>query len=413
MQRTILPAALSAIAVVLAGCASAPPPAAPPSRTARAPVLPHRGGVRRPPQYAPSSRTLTGTRIALLLPESGPLAGAAQSVRDGFLSAYYQLPADQRPQVRVYDTAGAVPIGGVIAAAEHDGADFIVGPLLRASVAAAARAGTARAPMLALNFLPRGETAPPQFFQFALSPTAEARLVAQRVLADGHRLGVAIVPDNLWGTRVLGAFNRRLKSGGGSLLATTRIDLSASDYTRPIERALLIGQSRSRLQHLESLLGMPLAFVPRRRADIQFIFAPAPASTERMLEPQLRFYYANGVPTYSTSDAFVPDPTGNQDLDGLRFLDMPWMLGNPLADAVRAVTDRAWPAGGPDRGRLFAFGFDAYNLAVALFVQRIPPASLRLAGLTGELRIDAQGRVHRSLIWARFQDGRIKILPSR
>ena len=413
MQRTILPAALSAIAVLLAGCASAPSPAVPPSRTARAPVLPHRGGLRRAPQYAPSSRTLAGTRIALLLPESGPLAGAAQSVRDGFLSAYYQLPADQRPRVRVYDTAGAVPIDGVIAAAERDGADFIVGPLLRSSVAAAARARAPRPPMLALNFLPRGEVAPPQFFQFALSPTAEARLVAQRVLADGHRLGIAIVPDNLWGTRVLGAFDRRLKVGGGGLLATTRIDLSASDYTGPIERALLIGQSRARLQRLEALLGMPLAFVPRRRADIQFIFAPAPASTERMLEPQLRFYYANGVPTYSTSDAFVPDPTGNQDLDGLRFLDMPWMLGDPLADAVRAVTNRAWPAGGPDRGRLFAFGFDAYNLAVALFVQRVAPDSLRLAGLTGELRIDAQGRVHRSLTWARFQDGQIKILPSR
>jgi outer membrane PBP1 activator LpoA protein len=412
MQRSILLAAFGAAAALLGGCATTPPAAVPPQRAARAPAT-HRGGPRRPVQFAPPVRALAQTRIALLLPQTGPLGAAARSVRDGFLSAYYQLPPQQRPQVRIYDTAAGTPIATLIERAAHAGANVIVGPLLRANVAAATAAGEPRPPILALNFLPSGVQAPPQFFQFALSPTAEARLVAQRVLADGHRLGIAIVPDNTWGTRVLAAFSHRFAGGGGQLLATTRIDLAASDYTGPIERVLLIRQSRERLQRLEQLLGVPLAFVPRRRADLQFIFAPAPAATERMLEPQLRFYYANGVPTYSTSDAFAPNPIANQDLDGLRFLDMPWMLGDPLANAVRAVTARAWPAGGPDRGRLFAFGFDAYRLAVALFVHGVPPNELTLNGLTGRLRIDRDGRVHRTLIWARLQGGQIKILPSK
>ncbi len=412
MQRTILLAVLTATVSLVAGCVSAPPVVTPPARTPRVPVPHH--GVLRPPRLAPpAAPSLAHTRIALLLPENGPLGAAAQSVRDGFLTAYYQLPAKQRPQVRVYDTAGAGSIADVIARAVHAGADFIIGPLLRPNVVAAAADGASRPPTLALNFLPHGAQAPPKFFQFALSPTAEARLVAKRVLADGRQLGVAIVPQGQWGTRVLQAFTQQFEAGGGQLLATSRIDPSATDYTGPIERMLLINQSRARLQRLESLLGVSLAFVPRRRADIQFIFAPAQAATERLLEPQLRFYYANGVPTYSTSDAFDPNPTANQDLDGLRFLDMPWMLGDPLANAVHAVTARAWPAGGPDRGRLFAFGFDAYHLAVALFVRHEAPGSLELNGLTGELRVDADGRVHRSLIWARIQDGQIKILPAK
>lgn len=413
MQRTILLAVLGATAALFAGCATTPPAVAPTPRTAGAPVPPHRGGVRRPAELPPPVRSLRHTSIALLLPQTGPLSGAAQSVRDGFLTAYYQLPPLERPQVRIYDTAGPASIASLIARARRAGADFIIGPLLRPNVEAAAADRAPRPPMLALNFLPGGAQGPPQFFQFALSPTAEARLVAKRVLADGHRLGVAIVPEDQFGTRVLKAFTQQFQAGGGRLLATTRIDPSATDYSGPIERVLLIRQSRERLQRLEQLLGMPLAFVPRRRADLQFIFAPAPARIERMLEPQLRFYYANGVPTYSTSDAFAPDPTANQDLDGLRFLDMPWMLGDPLANAVHAVTERAWPAGGPDQGRLFAFGFDAYHLAVALFVRGVAPGSLELNGLTGRLRIDGDGRVHRSLLWARLQGGQIKILPGQ
>jgi len=48
--------------------------------------------------------------------------------------------------------------------------------------------------------------------------------------------------------------------------------------------------------------------------------------------------------------------------------------GRDLADAVRAATREAWPSGGPHRGRLFAFGFDAFRLAQALR-QRAPQAT--------------------------------------
>ena len=53
---------------------------------------------------------VAGGRIALLLPLSGAAAGQAATVRDGFLSAYYQLPAATRPALQVYDT-GAVSAG--------------------------------------------------------------------------------------------------------------------------------------------------------------------------------------------------------------------------------------------------------------------------------------------------------------
>ena len=349
--------------------------------------------------------------IALLLPITGRAGPLAASVRDGFLTAYYQTPVQQRPVVRVYDTGGEQSVIDQIAAATQAGADIIVGPLMRQGVAAAAAERVQRPPLLALNFLPAGQQAPPLFFQFALSPVEEARLVARRVMSDGRHLGVAIVPAGDWGSRVLSAFTQQLQSGGGTVLASTMIDTTEADYSDELKQVLGIDQSRARLDRLESLLGTHLEFVPRRREDIQFIFSPAPASTERLLQPQLRFYYAGGIPTYATSDAFEPDPRANQDLDGLLFPDMPWMLGSPLAEAVRSAASQAWPAGGPARGRLFAFGFDAYRLAAALRENKAP-ASLDLSGLTGELTLESDGRIHRQLIWAQFRGGEVTELPS-
>jgi uncharacterized protein len=350
--------------------------------------------------------------IALLLPITGPAGQPAVSVRDGFLTAYYQTPVQQRPVVRIYDTGDGQSIDDVIATASQAGADIIVGPLMRQAVAVAAADRMQRPPLLALNFLPDGEQAPPLFFQFALSPVEEAKLVASRVLSDGHRLGIAIVPAGDWGSRVLGAFTQQLQSGGGTVLASTMIDTAEADYSDELKQVLGIDQSRDRLDRLESLLGTHLEFVPRRRQDIQFIFSPATAAaTERLLQPQLRFFYAGGIPTYATSEAFDPDPGANQDLDGLMFPDMPWMLGSPLAEAVRSAASQAWPAGGPDRGRLFAFGFDAYRIAEALQESRAP-SSLDLSGLTGQLTLDPDGRIHRQLIWAQLHDGEVTQLPS-
>ena len=56
----------------------------------------------------------------------------------------------------------------------------------------------------------------------------------------------------------------------------------------------------------------------------------------------------------------------NEDMQGLMFPDMPWMLGGEPADSVRAAAREAWPTGGPRRNRLFAFGYDAYRLATSL-----------------------------------------------
>ena len=349
--------------------------------------------------------------VALLLPLSGRQAAAAATVRDGFMTAYYQAPESERPRLRVYDTSD-ISAAEAIARASREGAELIVGPLMREEVLGAADLVTERPTILALNFLPSERPAPPGFFQFALSPEDEARIVARRVLADGRRRGVVLVPQGDWGTRVLTAFTQELEAGGGLVLGNAAFDSSQTDYSDAITQVLRLSDSRARHRRLESVLGTKLHFEPRRRGDMEFIFAASQAHTARLLRPQLKFHFAGDIPTYATSEAFEPDPVANEDMEGLIFPDMPWMLGSPLAEGVREAARQAWPSGGPRRNRLFAFGFDAYRLAAALRARAGNPAGLEIDGLTGRLTIDAEQRVRRELWWAEVRNGEARILAS-
>ncbi|MFO1426965.1 MAG: penicillin-binding protein activator [Steroidobacteraceae bacterium] len=352
-----------------------------------------------------------GAHVAVLLPLSGRNSAAGAQIRDGLLAAAFALPAAGRPTLRFYDTS-VTSIADALSQAAAAGADFAIGPLTREDVGAAAELTGRRMPLLALNFLPVDRPAPPDFYQFALSPEDEARAAARRVLADGARHGVALVPAGDWGTRVLNAFQQELEAGGGQLLANAQLPPGRADYSGPIQSLLRLSDSRVRHKRLEGLLGTTLAFQPRRRGDIEFIFAPSSAAVARQVRPQLRFHYAGDIPAYATSDAFEPvQPTANQDLEGLLFPDMPWMLGTgATATRLRNESTEAWGEL-RGRGRLYAFGYDALQLYAAL--QRLQPgAAVDVDGATGRLRLDAERRVRRELSWAQMRSGTARALEA-
>lgn len=347
--------------------------------------------------------------VALLLPLSGRQQAAAIAVRDGFLSAYFQQEPGRRPRVRIYDIADQ-DIASAFLRAADDGAQFIVGPLTKDEVSGAAGIADGRVPVLALNFLPQDRAAPPGFFQFALLPEDEARQVARRVVADGRPRGVALVPAGEWGTRILAAFTEELELLGGRLLAHGVYAPAETDYTPVIQRVLRLSDSRERHARLTSAAGVRLEFEPRRRGDVEFIFVAAQASHGRLIRPQLRFHYAGDIPTYATSDAFEPDETANVDLDGIIFPDMPWMIASDaVSEQLRGTVRGAWPARAGNRGRLYAFGYDAYRLIPSLR-NRLQGQRGLVPGMTGRLSIDADGRIRRDLDWAQIRDGKPRSL---
>ena len=380
------------------------------------------GSSGQPTALVPSGTTLPrATHVAVLLPLSGRNTAAGEQLRDGILAAHFADPEASRTPVRFYDTARQ-SVAEAMTAANAAGAEFIIGPLVREEVVAAAAvvASSSTPPVLALNFLPGdggasanipataapGVAAPQRFFQFALSPEDEARAVARRALAEGRRRAVALVPAGEWGARVLAAFREELESGGGVILASDT--LGNREVAATVQEALRIDDSMARHRRVQAVIDAPLAFAPRRRGDIDFLFTPAQSGLMRQWRAQLRFQGAGDIPAYATADAF--DGRAGADLAGLVFPDMDWMIApqQPAAAALRAATESAFGEV-RGRGRLFAFGHDAWLLQRALRSGTPPSAAAPLAGATGTLMLDAGGRVQRSLRWAEIASDSIKL----
>jgi outer membrane PBP1 activator LpoA protein len=336
-------------------------------------------------------------QIALLLPLSGRAEAFGVAVRDGFIAAYLQQNAASRPHLKIYDVA-AESVASAYNRAIADGAGFVVGPLFKDEVAAVAPVTGGRTPVLALNFL--GETvAPPKdFYQFALLPEDEARMVARRMVADGRLNGVAIVPSGEWGTRVAAAFAEELKSLGGTVLDSGRYDPSQVDFSDVIKSVMQLKATRVEKGEKPE--------PPTHRSDAAFIFvAASTAGTARLILPQLKYNYSGDVPVYSTSDSFDPDANANSDIDGMLFPDMPWMISNdPVTTQIRDSVRAAWPARTARRDRLYAFGFDAYRLVPGLRTNT-PAASSNIAGVSGKLHLDQQNKIRRDLDWAQIRSG--------
>jgi uncharacterized protein len=349
-------------------------------------------------------------RIALLLPLSGPQSSAAASVRDGFLGAWLEHSGDEeRPALSIYDTAA---LGPTVAyeQALREGAEFVVGPLLKEELAELASAELVAVPTLALNWVDDQYVVPGHVFQFALAPEDEAAAVARRAVLDGHRRAIALVHDTEQGRRMAESFVEAFRALGGEVLAWQVFEPRVSDYSVEITSLLLIDESRQRHQSIQAALGRTLEFAPRRRQDADFLFLAARPSEALLIRPQLRYHYAGDLPVYSTSSVYDPG-RANADLDGLLVADMPWRVGHN----GRSFMERfhAFGSAALERnGRLYAFGADAYRL-VPLLHHRNPRLAEGIEGLTGTLHISAVGRIHRDLDWGRFVRGQVRHAPAR
>jgi len=351
-------------------------------------------------------------QIALLLPLSGRTSPAGHAVQNGFFGAYFSTATglDEQQIVRVYDVNNEGGASAAYATAVDDGAEFVIGPLLRSSVIELANDILVPVPVLTLNYLPDDTLAPPGLFQFALAPEDEARSAAKRALADGHSRAVALVPNNDWGRRLMSSFTTEFEAFGGTLLDYRTYTPGNQDFSNTIEDLMGLSGSVRRYQRLRANIGGPLQFDPRRRQDTELIFLAADAPAGRLLKSQLKFHYSGDLPVYSTSSINALDGRSNSDLNGIMFADTPWMIApQSWIERLPPLYGKYWPE---ERrlGRLHAMGYDAYQLIAALFAARTGPMQ-EIDGATGKLFLDHDGRVRRRLAWAQFQGGEPVALP--
>lgn len=347
--------------------------------------------------------------IALLLPFGANLAEISNAILRGVLTAYYQLPetAEGKPELRLYDTSGATPIVDLYEQAVAKGAQLVIGPLEKLQVGTLIKAEKVSVPTLLLNMEENREVAAlqPLIYQMALAPEDEVEQVLQLAWSQGRQRALLFYPDTAWGQHMRQVFDERWRELGGEFAGQQSYPDQGRDFADLLRKSFQLDRSQARAKALETRLGIPLGFTPRRRQDIDALFLVAFPEQARLLQPQLQFHRAGAIPVYATSHVFTGaiNQGSDRDMDGLHFCDAPWVLGNP---PNRLTSQAASPnqRGGDSYPRLFALGVDAFRIFPYLQVMQ-QQGYRSFAGLTGELRL-LPGRVlQRTLPCAVFADG--------
>ncbi len=289
--------------------------------------------------------------IALLLPLNSPVLGAAASaVHQGILAAA-SLQSQGLP-VRVYSDYDET--GGVVATykrAVNNGAVAVLGPLTRSGIRQLADEITLPVPTIALNII-EGQ-APPQLYFFGMAIEAEARQIAILARKQGFKQAIVITAPDTLTRRLQFAFEEQWMAQGGSIL------------------------------HEIEYSGDTMVFADIAATPDTMAFFATDAEKSRTIRP----YLPNNLAAYATSQLFAgnKDTLLNFDFDGIRFVDMPWLMQTDQA-AVMAYP-RAYPPLSTDQERLYALGIDAFRLVHMLLAGQMAQP---LDGVTGRIRLNGQ-----------------------
>lgn len=318
--------------------------------------------------------------IALLLPlKSDSFGPAAEAVRRGFMAAIEMQAA---LAATVYPTDDRVE--AILDAYRHalqQGSKIIVGPLTKNAVTALAESGQVAVPTLALNAPDKViDAMPSNLYLFGLSVEAEARQLARMAKADGKKTALTVTSATALAKRMQSSFLEEWRKLGGEI--TAELSFSAASVHFPELR--------------EAVAAHP--------ADMIFLAADAPEA--RLVRP----YLDAAIATYATSQIYDgSEPQMNIDLNGITFMDMPWLL-QPDHPAVM-VYPRLDAGATAELERLYALGIDAGRLAL-LLQKPLPRNTAVLDGVTGRISLDFERQFVRELMPAQFQQGGAIVLEA-
>ena len=316
--------------------------------------------------------------VALLLPLDAPeFAPPAEAVLAGCKAALALV--EGKPALEVVRTdASSGHIMARYEAAATRGAAVIVGPMTRNGVTALAASGRVRALTLALNAPEQPVAMPENLYAFGLSIDAEARQVARSAYADHLRDAVVVQSVSALSKRASQAFAEEWFALGGSISDTAEFGPQAD------------------LRRLHQKLS---------KSDADLIFLAADPDQARAVRP----YLNNQIPVFATSQINNGrvDPVANVDLNGIRFIEMPW-LAQP--DNLTAMIYPRPDSLAPELQRFYALGIDACRIANELLSRRLP---LNLEGVTGTLTLKSTGYVEREGMQSVFRDGSAVAIESR
>ncbi len=326
------------------------------------------------------------TNIALLLPGAdSPLAGPADAIRQGVLAANAASPSPATIQM-IELAPGANPVDALAAAATL-GATVAIGPLARSDVGQLVNQPYLPLPVVALNIPATDGPVPEALVLMGLPAEDEARRVVKIALAEfaGKLPGPS-------------ASARFLVLEAAAPLEHRIAQAYVDALTAAGERSQRIVVQPDRLDALRHQV---------EAGKYEAIFLALDARSAALVRPRLpreAFVFATALANPGNVKTSADAATLAQDLDGMRFVDVPWLI-EPEHPALAGVARAPLPLPADDE-RLYALGIDAYRVAREWSLGR---PRFELEGATGHLALDRlrSPRVQRTPYSALMQNGEI------
>lgn len=393
------------------------------------------------------------SEIAVLLPLSGRLARTGNAVKNGIMAAYYNDVEKENsernlPRLRFIDTNESSPQSLIEQIGETK---FVIGPLLKETVDSLIPILPPSINVLALNrpeenasTQPTATNAVEQLTQnqqsvleihadvqqemlfpialnyFGLAPEDEAIQLAEFIFSKGYRAPIVISAESGLYQRMDSTFKAhwiKLNNIENKQRANiTSVSFNDSSSLREgVTQALDVAQSNARINQIEYMTNDEVYNMPRSRRDIDAIVAFAsPQDTELLnpiIEASLNPYDGKLVPVYATSRSMDYDSGKNQwrDLQNVHFIDMPWLMPQHNWKQLEEDAEKAWSNQNTMQKRLFAFGYDAYQLLPELGMLNTLHY-ITHEGLTGKLSVNKRGEVIRQQPQAIIRDEEIQMV---
>ena len=351
--------------------------------------------------------------IAILLPLSGSQKNAGLAAQQGVLAAYKNNIARK---LYFIDTNKTDWESISLRFTELD-IDNIIGPLLKPNVEKFLKISVQQpafqVPTLLLN-LPSQH--PLADYQTALSmrPEDEAIQAAATLSRQNYNKPIILCHRDRVSKRIALAFSNQWKKSTGDSVDIVYFD-QGKQMQASLKESLDVNASQSRIKLLNSRLKNNIKAEPRNRRDIDMIYLVGTAAQTRLIKPYIDVNispFAKIIPVYASSRSHSnfndkTNANSKNDLQGLTFTQIPWLLDSKQQNKnLTKLSDELWPKRTDSLSRIFAMGFDSYNLLGKPFLMQKSPY-IQHFGQTGVLKMNNDNILTRSLIWGKYKNDKV------
>lgn len=365
--------------------------------------------------------------IAVILPLTGKQRNAGLAVQQGILAAYEQQNVEQDTEKTLhFFDSNTLDWQSLPNKLNEEHIDFVIGPLLKSHLNRYLELNLSSAntneqantiedeidseqalsiPALLLN-LPSQQTLAANQVAFSMRPEDEAIQAAATLSQVGFKQAIVLSHQDKVSQRIALAFVKQWQEKTDQLLEIVYFEQGKAMQNN-LKASLDVKASQTRIDELKSRLKQTIKAQTRNRRDVDMIYVVGSAQQTRLVKPYIDVNispFASLIPVYasSRSHSIKNDSSSANDLQGLTFTEIPWLLKSADQNkGLAVVSAQLWPKRSDSLSRIFAMGFDSYNLVNKLNLMQQAPY-IRHYGQTGVLQL-SDNILTRSLIWGRYQ----------